>query len=489
MTKKLLFITFLLFAKNITFAQYTTPGTGVNWTMADLVTNAPAAVSLNGGIYTISQNITVAATDVLRIETDNTTVHVNAGILITVFGSFITNAQNITITATPAEPQTYFQGIRFDDNSVANFKNTTITYGGGIRVLTANFTMDNCTVSYHNAGASTGGAIGFSKGSPVVTNSTFKFNNQPAFSSGATNLVSATFTNNYLEWNSNTANNRPQINMGPSGNDTIRIVGNTIKGNPLNTSIGGIAVANFTTNPNKVIIDNNIIFDNRYGITVTGNTSSGYIRGNIITDNKYEPNPLNGGSGISLSAGSPGMNIVIANNQIRGNLWGITLVTQGHANLGDGTANSPGGNIFANNINGGVNYALYNNTPQAVFAMNNCWIEGSEPTAAEVEAVITHQPDIANLGAVNYTPFGCTLGTNDVTLAEPVIYPNPAKGLANINVTEVGTLAIYNISGQLVKESRLVSGENQLTLNLPTGVYILKSSIGSKSFNQKLVVK
>ncbi|MGV3460942.1 MAG: T9SS type A sorting domain-containing protein [Flavobacterium sp.] len=488
MHKKLLALLFLLFAKTIAFAQYTTPGTGVNWTMADLVTNAPAAVSFSGGIYTISQNITIAATDALRIETDNTTVHVNAGVLITVSGSFITNAQNITITATPAEPQTYFQGIRFEDNSVANFKNTTITYGGGIRVLTANFTMDNCTVSYHNAGASTGGAIGFSKGSPVVTNSTFKFNNQPAFSSGATNLVSATFTNNYLEWNSNTANNRPQINMGPSGNDTIRIVGNTIKGNPLNTSIGGIAVANFTTSPNKVIIDNNIIFDNRYGITVTGATSSGYIRGNIITDNKYEPNPLMGGSGISLSASSPGMNIFVANNQIRGNLWGITLVTQGHANLGDGTDNSPGGNIFANNMNGGVTYALYNNTPQAVSAMNNCWIEGSEPTAAQVEAVITHQADIPNLGPVNYTPFGCTLGTGDLTLAKPVIYPNPTNGVLNVNIAEESTLAIYNLSGQLVRESKLTSGDNQVTLDLPTGVYILKSTVGSKNFNQKLII-
>lgn len=488
MTKKLLSLILLLFAKTIAFAQYTTPGTGVNWTLDDLVTNAPTAVTLNGGIYTISQNITIAATDTFRIETDNTTVHINAGVLITVSGSFITNAENITITATPAEPQAYFQGIRFEDNSVANFKNTTITYGGGIRVLTANFTMDNCTVSYHNAGASTGGAIGFSKGSPVVTNSTFKFNNQPAFSSGATNLVSATFTNNYLEWNSNTANNRPQINMGPSGNDTIRIVGNTIKGNPLNTTIGGIAVANFTNNPNRVIIDNNIIFDNRYGITVTGPTSSGYIRGNIITDNKYETDPLYGGSGISLSAGSPGMNIVIANNQIRGNLWGITLVTQGHANLGDGTANSPGGNIFANNTNGGVNHALYNNTPQAVSAMNNCWIEGSEPTAAEVEDVITHQADIATLGEVNYTPFGCMLGTGDFALATPVVYPNPTNGIVNINTTEDGSLAIFNISGQLVRESRLAAGDNTLQLYLPTGVYILNSSIGGKHFNQKLVV-
>jgi parallel beta-helix repeat protein len=488
MHKKLLAILILLFAATNAFGQYTTPGTGVNWTLDDLATNAPTAVTYSNGVYNISQNITIAANDALRIETDGTIVHVNTGVLITVFGSFITNAQNITITATPANPQTYFQGIRFEDNSVAEFKNTTITYGGGIRVLTANFTMDNCTVSYHNAGASTGGAIGFSKGSPVVSNSTFRFNNQPAFSSGATNLVSATFTNNYLESNSNTANNRPQINMGPSGNDTIRIVGNTIKGNPLNTTIGGIAVANFTTSPNKVIIDNNIIFDNRYGITVTGATSSGYIRGNIITDNKYETNPLNGGSGISLSASSAGMNIVVANNQIRGNLWGITLVTQGHANLGDGTENSPGGNIFSNNINGGVNYALYNNTPQAVSAMNNCWIEGSEPTAAQVEAVITHQADIASLGQVNYTPFGCTLGTNDLTFAAPEIYPNPAHDMINIDVTGEGKVSIYNISGQLVRESKLTQGYNQLKPDLPAGVYILKSTVGSKTSSQKLII-
>lgn len=488
MRKKLLFAVLLLFVQTIAFSQYTTPGTGVNWTLDDLVTNAPAAVSLNGGIYTISQNITIAATDALRIEADNTTVYVNAGVLITVFGSFVTNAQNITITATPANPQIFFQGVRFEDNSVGSFKNTTITYGGGIRVLTENFTMDNCTVSYHTDLISTSAAISFSKGSPVVKNSTFKFNKMPALASGANQEVAALIENNYLEWNSQSNGNRPQINMGPGGNDTIRIIGNIVKGNPANTMVGGIAVAALLGNPSRVIIDNNIVFDNRYGITVAGTTSSGYIRGNILYNNNTQNNPALGGSGISLSAAGVGMNIIASNNEIRGNLWGITLVTEGHINLGDGTDASPGGNIFSDNGNGGVTYALYNNTTQAVSAMNNCWIEGTEPTPAQVEAVIYHQADDPSKGLVNYTPYGCTLGSGDFAIAKPILYPNPTNGILNIETVKDGSVTIYSISGQLLRESMLTAGENQLQLDLSQGVYILKSTVGNKSFYQKLIV-
>ena len=44
-------------------------------------------------------------------------------------------------------------------------------------------------------------------------------------------------------------------------------------------------------------------------------------------------------------------------------------------NLGDTAAATynPGNNTFENNGNGGNTIAFYNNTPNAVSAMNNCW--------------------------------------------------------------------------------------------------------------------
>ncbi len=477
----------LLFVGASAFAQYTTPGTGLTLDLDDLVTNAPAAITLNGGIYTISQDITISETDTFQI-TENATVHLAAGVLITVEGNFIANADNIVITATDITQP--YEGFRFESTSTALFRNTTITYGGGIRVLTGNFDMDNCIVSYHVNGAATASAIQLSTGSPVISNSQFRFNRNPAISSGANQIVSATILNNILEANNQINNNRPQINMGLGGNDTIRIVGNTIIGAPELTMVGGISASALLGGTNRVIIDNNTITGNRYGITVIGGTSSGYIRGNILENNNIQNQPMNGGSGISLSAAGAGMNIIASNNQIRGNLWGITVIQNASINLGntDPANYNPGGNIFSNNGNGGVTYALYNNTPLTINAMNNCWIEGTEPTAVQVEDVIFHQTDDGTLGPVNYTPFGCNLSSLDFVMAKPEIYPNPNNGIFTVMMPESGNAAIYNISGQVVFEKALIAGENAIDLSLPAGVYLLKGVSNNKDYNSKIII-
>ncbi len=489
MIKKLLSAFTLLLTTTAVFAQYTTPNTGVNWGLDELMANAPDAIAFSGGIYTISQDITIAETDTFTID-ESAIVHLDQGVLITVAGDFVANAPSIVFTASnTAQP---FDGFRFESTSSAFFRNTSVTYGGGIRVLTGDFDMDNCIVSNNASIAATASAIQFSTGSPIVSNSQFRFNTAPAFSSGANQVVSSSLLNNILEANNQTNNNRPQINMGPGGADTLRIVGNTIIGAPNLTLVGGVAASALLGGTNRVIIDNNTISGNRYGITVIGGTSSGYIRGNILENNNTQNLPMSGGSGISLSASGAGMNIIATNNQIRGNLWGITVITQAGINLGNTDPDNfnPGGNVFANNGNGGQTYALYNNTPNTIYAMNNCWIEGEEPTAAEVESVISHQPDDAALGEVIYTPFGCdTAGTPDYALANPEVYPNPNNGTFSIKMLESGTVTLYNVSGQLVYEKYLAEGENMFQLSLPAGMYFLKGSSGKRNFNSKIVIK
>lgn len=343
MMQKLRYFIFFVLLSTSLQAQFTTPNTGVTWTLSDLVTNAPSAISFSGGIYTLSQNLAIAPNDHLSITTD-ATININADVQIIVQGSFTADATAILITAT--NPATPYNSIIFETGSTGFMRNTTLNYGKGIRLSTGNFEMQSCTMSFHVPGTTTSSAITFSTGSPVINNSTFTFNNYPAFSSGANQETSPTLSNNYLFKNNQSNTNRPQINMGPSGADTLRIVGNTIIGDPTKPMTGGIGASSLLGSLNKVIIDGNTVRDNRYGITVVGANSSGFIRNNIIEDNDTQNSPNLGGSGISLSAsGAATMNIIATNNQIRRNLWGITVIGTARINLGDG-ADNLGGNVL-----------------------------------------------------------------------------------------------------------------------------------------------
>lgn len=486
--KKLFFLV-LTCLPFVNYAQFSTPGTGINWGLNDLIINAPAGViTLQDGIYTLSQNLTIAAGDTFSI-TENAELRIDSGVLFTVSGTFLTTADNFTITASnTAAP---YETIKFDENATVELRNTTINYGKGIRVSTGNFKMYNSAMSYHVSSSTASAALTFSTGRPLVEGSRFTFNVTPAFGSGANQEVAATFTNNYLEGNNSSNSNRPQINMGPSGNDTIRIIGNTIKGNRALIMVGGISASSLLGNPNKVIIDNNTITDNRYGITVGGANSSGYIRGNIIEDNNTQNLPQSGGSGISLNAaGATTMNIIASLNQIRRNLWGITVIGTAKINLGstDEATLNEGNNVFSENGNGGQTYALFNNTALPISAVNNCWIEGVTPTVEDVENVISHQPDDSDLGIVTFTPFNtCFLGTENFENARISIYPNPNNGSVSVELTENGQAKVYNVSGQLVSAFELKPGINNISFDLPSGIYLMKTTTATGQFTDKIV--
>ena len=177
----------------------------------------------------------------------------------------------------------------------------------------------------------------------------------------------------------------------------------------------------------NVVIDNNIIRGNRYGITMLGINDSAEITNNIIEDNNIQGDPNLGGSGINLNSSSISEDVIVSGNEIRRNLWGITLQGEATINLGDDASN-PGNNTFAENGNGGEIYALYNNTANPILAKNNCWIEDQQSTEQQVEDVIFHSVDDSNLGEVTFTPFLCgILGVADNTVENFSFYPNPVK--------------------------------------------------------------
>lgn len=468
--------------------DYTTPDTGATYSLDDLVTASPSTISVTGTTYTLVGNLTIAASDTLLIDSD-LTLEIGANLLITVFGTYTVTADNVLFTA--IETTAPYDGFRFEQFSDINIQNSTIQYGGGLRVLTESFTINNSTLTNNVSGVSTGSVISLSRGMPQITNNTITFNETPAVSSGANNQVSAYIFNNYIEGNNQANTNRPQINMGATmSTEPLQIIQNTIIGDRDLTLVGGIAVANLVGGTINSIIDDNIVRDNRYGMTVVGPNSFSYIRNNIIEDNDTQNNPNLGGSGISLSNGNNSMTVIASGNQFRRNLWGITVLSGASINLGDDVDN-PGQNVFSDNANGGTTYALYNNTANTLMAMNNCWDEANAPnTLADAEAVIVHQNDIGTLGEVMFDPVDCTfLSVEEDSFNAIVIYPNPTNGqLFLANNTSFNQLTVYSMDGKLVAQKNLHTGNNEMHFNLNTGLYVLQLTGSNARTIKKLMV-
>lgn len=468
---------------------YTTPDTGSTFTLNDLVAASPTTISVSGSTYTLTDDLTISATDTFLIDTD-ATLEIGADILITVFGTFQVTANQATFTA--IDPALPYEGFRFEEFSNIQIENATIQYGGGLRVLTETFSIDNCLLTNNVSGAATGGVIALSRGMAQITNNTISFNDTPAISSGANSAVSPYIFNNYIEGNNQANSNRPQINIGTTlANQPLQILENTIKGDRNLDMVGGIAVSNFVGGQINAVIDNNIIIDNRYGLTILGNNSFAYIRNNQIENNDTQGNPNLGGSGISLNTSSAGMDVIASGNQIRGNLWGITVIGQASINLGDGAGNV-GQNVFGNNGNGGTSYALYNNTPNDIMALNNCWDETNLPnTLADAENVIVHQNDINTLGLVFFDPVNCGfLSVETSQLQDVSIYPNPTKDIFFLaNNTQYQYMNVYGIDGKLIMVQPLQPGTNELHMDLTPGMYILELQGNQSKTIKKLMIQ
>ena len=469
--------------------EYITPDTGETYSLDDLVEASPATISVSGTTYTLTDDLTISETDTFLIDAD-ATLKIGSDIRITVFGTFSVDADAVIFTA--IDPTTPYDGFRFEEFSEVNIQNATIEYGGGLRVLTETFTINNCLVTNNVSGVATGGVIALSRGMAQITNNTISFNETPAISSGATNQVSPYIFNNYIEGNNQENSNRPQINMGTTmASEPIQIIQNTVIGDRSLDQVGGVAVSNFISGAIYAIIDDNIIRDNRYGIAMLGNDATAFIRNNIIEDNDNQGSPNLGGSGISLNASAEGNVVIASGNAIRGNLWGITLQGESSINLGDDIDNV-GQNVFSENGNGGVTYALFNNTDNPLTALHNCWDEANAPiTLADAEAVISHQNDNASLGLVTFDPVDCDfLSVEDLSFNDITIYPNPTNGQVNLdNNRSFKQMNVYSIEGKLVMKKTLQIGTNEMHLNLNSGMYILELNGDNAKAVKKLIVK
>ena len=470
---------------------YTTPNTGINWTLDDIAAASPSTIIISGSDYTLLENLVISENDTVIISSD-LLLEIDSDLLITVFGTFTINANSVAITA--LDELNPYDGFRFEEFSQINIQNTSIEFGGGMKVLTEDFTLNNCLVTNNvEGGATTGAVISLTRGTPQITNNTISFNELPAIASAANNTVSAFIFNNYIEGNNQVNSNRPQINMGTTMiNDTLKIIQNTIIGDSSLDLVGGIAVANLTGGTIKAIIDENIIQNNRYGITVVGPNSFASLRYNIIEDNNTQNIPFQGGSGISLDTNSGTMEVIAQGNEIRRNLWGITVIGTASINLGD-DIDSFGNNVFSENGNEGELYALYNNTSNTIMAKNNCWIEGQVNTLVDAESVIFHQTDDASLGEVIFDPVGTgceNLSVEDIDFESFYFYPNPSEGQINFNNSFNFTkVTVYGILGNVLFNKNISEGNNSVSINLPNGMYFVSFKNETQRVVRKLLVR
>ena len=204
------------------------------------------------------------------------------------------------------------------------------------------------------------------------------------------------------------------------------------------------------------------------------------IKDNTLVDNKYEVNPMNGGSGISLYDPYQLTNAMISGNHIEGSLWGVTVIGCKNVNLGrtnvgvDDPDYNEGRNTFKDNGNNGLLYDLYNNSANTVYAQNNTW-NVSHQTQEEIENVIFHKADDASLGEVIYWPAAAPVGIREVEGSEfqdssskfydlrGVRHNSPQKGINIVRKNGRANLLLLRTRGNvkkfiLAKKSRYFLG-------------------------------
>lgn len=380
-------------------AQWTSPGDGTTYTLPDLVAATDGVVTGDGTIFQINADLTISANDVLKI--DNQVTRIDApGVLITISGSMtcVNTGDRVKLYGTQ---QNQFS-MRFENATDCMIKKMYFSDGAGIKVIESEVTFDDVKFTYFTRDYSTG-VIDIFNCDPVIENCYFMLNEGPAISSPANGQASPQIINCELDTNVDGIN-APQINLGPGGNDTIRIIGNEIYTIMASWYVGGISVADLmNTGSTKVLLKDNIIRDGRYGYNQQGYTISSVIEGNQFVNNSHEDNPMNGGSGISIYGMTTNNKAILRNNVITGNLWGITAIYQHDIDLG--TVEDWGQNVIHDNGNGGVIYDLYNNSACDLMAVGNDW---GTMDSDVIESHIYHKTDDPSLGLVTYYPFvGC----------------------------------------------------------------------------------
>lgn len=486
MKKTLLITLFLFFGLSTAWSQWTSPGDGTTFTLRDLleVTNGCVTYVDTLDAYLLHADLTIAPNDRLTVVTaDSQTALTDAiGIFtagdnqITIQGSVHIDNGTIPVYFTPLTENDHLR-FRFENTSQPScFSNTRFTYLSGIEIIESEVVFQQCLFQNFDM-LYTSGAVTYMNCDPVFTDCIFQGNYGSAISSGVNVTGSPQITRCEFRYNVQSKENRPQLNLGPGGNDTIRIIDSRVVG--LYPPVGAISIADLMqVGATKVLLKGNFIADNRYGYNQQGYTIDALIVDNEIVCNQIEENPMNGGSGISIYGASPECKATLRHNLIKSNIWGITVISQAVVDMG--TADDYGYNMIFDNHNNSSGtdqeYALYVNGLNDVTAIGNYW--GGD-TEAFAESVIYHRPDLGEAyGLVTYEPI---LPVNSWSVVESgtamtTLYPNPTTGLVTLHVDKVEgfVFEVFNTMGQRVMNGHVIGQEIVIDLgSFSKGIYLV----------------
>ena len=172
---------------------------------------------------------------------------------------------------------------------------------------------------------------------------------------------------------------------------------------------------------------------------------------------------------------------VINNNQLV--ISSIDTITNNNvgnftiANLNPGiyiTATSPGDN---NNVTDG-NYSM------GVF--ENIFLNPSTPTSIEFTANINSELGDSDI-QYEYIDVDCL--TNIQTKeTKTLVYPNPNKGVFNINTTENTNFTLYNLNGKIVFQEDLKIGGNLINISIQKGMYFADFNTQKETYKKKIII-
>lgn len=387
-------------------AQWVSPGNGTTYTLPELVDATDGVVTIGENGFVINADLTISTNDVLKIDDQVSRIDV-ADVLVTINGSMVcTNTNRVKFYGLN---ETQHFSMRFENATGCNIKKMYFSDGAGIKVIESDVTFDDVKFVYFTRDYSNA-VIDIFNCDPTIKDCYFMLNCGSAISSPANGQASPQILNCDFDTNVTDNVNTPQINLGPGGNDTIRIVGNEVYTIMAQWYVGGISVADLMgVGSTKVLLKDNIVKENRYGYNQQGATISSVIEGNQFIDNNHEDNPMNGGSGISIYGTTTDNKAVLRNNLITGNLWGITAIYLHDIDMG--TEDDWGRNEIHDNGNGGVIYDLYNNSACDLMAVGNDWGTTTYDCIADH---IYDQNDDPSLGLVTFYPFVGSDGIGEV---------------------------------------------------------------------------
>ena len=155
--KKLILLLIIISTK--IFSQYTTPNTGVNWNLDDLVINSGGVVTGTFPNYVINQKVTVSANDqvnvlagsIVTFTTTTGQIEVNG-----IFKAIGTPTDSIIFTSSVEDSTGYYYGFLF--NASPNDTASIISYSKiyyadyGMRCIGASPTMSNSYIFKCNRG-------------------------------------------------------------------------------------------------------------------------------------------------------------------------------------------------------------------------------------------------------------------------------------------------------------------------------------------------